>query len=68
MNQGAIIEVMGSGILPRLWGKNKDKVSLDIQDARLGYVDYPNNQPVQQEQQPQQAPAGFDDFDDDIPF
>ena len=24
--------------------------------------------PVQQEQQPQQAPAGFDDFNDDTPF
>ena len=53
LNQGAIVEIMGSGVLPRLWGDNNDKVSLDIQDARLGYVDYANSQPAPS-QQPQQ--------------
>ena len=72
LNQGAIVEIMGSGVLPRLWGDNNDKVSLDIQDARLGYVDYANSQPAPQPQSaPQQAPqaAPIDDFENsDIPF
>jgi len=70
--QGAIIEVKGSGVLPRIWGDNNDKITLDIQNPTLGYTyqpgsPMPDNMKPQQ-QQPQQAPGGFDDFDDDIPF
>jgi len=78
LNQGAIIQVSGAGVLPRLWGDNNDKISLDIQDAKLGFVEYaPSNQVSVQAQAPQQqnayeqmnqADAGMFDNDSDLPF
>ncbi len=75
LQQGCIISVSGTGLLPRIWGDNNDQVSLSIQDSKLEgswFTDTP--QPNQQQQaqnavasQQYQAPA--DDFDNsDIPF
>lgn len=74
-SQGAIVSVSGSGVIPRIWGDNNDKVGLDIQDGKLVYSastsSVPANPPSQQMQQaPQQQPQQPQnhDFDDDIPF
>jgi len=76
LQQGSIVSVSGTGLLPRIWGDNNDQVSLSIQDSKLEgswFTDAP--QPNQQQQAqnavastPQPAPGGFDDFDSDIPF
>jgi hypothetical protein len=80
LQQGAIISVSGTGLLPRLWGDNNDQVSLSIQDSKLEgswFNDTPQapqhtyqNAPQAPQAQPQaqRTPGGFDDFTDDIPF
>jgi single-strand DNA-binding protein len=77
LQQGAIISVSGTGLLPRIWGDNNDQVSLSIQDSKLEgswFTDtpqapqqhtYQNAPQAQPQAQSYQAPA--DEFSD-IPF
>ena len=44
LQEGAIVSVSGTGILPRIWGDNNDKVGLDIVDAKLIFANNPNQQ------------------------
>ena len=44
LQEGAIVSVSGTGILPRIWGDNNDKVGLDIVDAKMIFANNPNQQ------------------------
>lgn len=64
LQQGAIISVSGTGLLPRIWGDNNDQVSLSVMDSKLEGAWFSSDQSgiqqqapqQQQHQQPQQAP------------
>lgn len=61
LQEGAIVSVSGTGILPRIWGDNNDKVGLDIVDAKMIFANNPNQQASQhhpQAPQNNQMPNG----------
>ena len=70
--QGSIVSISCSGIIPQIWGDNNDKVTLDMIEPKLVYVNQGATEYGQQASSnitKQAPPPGFDDFDDDdIPF
>ena len=59
LQQGAVVSVTSSGLIPRIWGDNNDQVGLDMIDAKLAYAHMPSQVPANppsQQIQPQ-APA-----------
>lgn len=55
--EGAIVEVSGDKCKIRQYqGQNGLSLSIEILDAKLGFVHSPNQQPAQRPQQPAQAP------------
>ncbi len=73
--EGSIVEVHAENLRVNSYdGQNGQVLSIDMLNARLGFVHSPQGQaPQQQQQQQQQAPQQQYneppmDFDDDIPF
>ena len=73
LQQGAIVSVSGTGILPTVWGDN-NQIQLGIVDSKLEYVGFPSEKVTETYQQApqqapqQQAPVNNDPFfDDDLP-
>lgn len=79
--EGAMVVVSGNSIFIDVYqGANGQSITLTILDARIEAIssnaaaplaaprNQQTNRAAQQQAPAQQAPAGFDDFDDDIPF
>ena len=75
--EGAIVELKGTDVIPEVYG-DQNKVTLKVQDPKLGYIGMAGGQAPQQQQQaqqqgyqqqaPNQAPAFVEDDLESIPF
>lgn len=66
--EGAIVEVSASAEkIKKFEGQNGLSLSIELIDAKLGYVFNPNQQAAQSQQSQSSQPMS-DDFSDDLPF
>lgn len=81
--EGAVVTVSCETLKPHLHSQNNDQITLQMNNARLDYIVSPNKRapdaaqhaysrglaPRAQDRLPDPAkPAGFDQFDDDLPW